>query len=345
MPVGLGWMPSIAPPIRSRRISAPGNASPMMPSPSAGATSASCRGSSRATPIRIGRAGRCSADCMKGASPPPPPPQIDLPFWEGIPVAKRCPVLDLLDGAGVPVMAQGRGAPLVQRFIVRMMASVAPDDRRFGSVRMVLTVRELKDGLWPRGWQRGRDWPKLRDMLLHVHNYSIVYPGRTGESRRLFAVTIADMPDYDHPRLKDHVVSVVNFPASPESKSGPPISLSDLDALSLDSAPRYRSFVAGNSLPWQPGVTRVRAPRAGNRWVWTHDHTRYPVLTSADRRRLAFGPHDAKNRTHADVDAAWRDPPGLVVVAERAVDPVTGAVGWIVVPKDAAAVIRCSGPT
>ena len=78
------------------------------------------------------------------------------------------------------------------------------------------------------------------------------------------------------------------------------------------------------------------APRAGGRTLWTRDRSRYPVLTLDDRRRLAYGAGDAKHRTRAEIDAAWRDLPGLVVVSEDAIDPDTGEVGWLVLPEDAA---------
>ena len=42
--------------------------------------------------------------------------------------------------------------------------------------RLVAAVRELRDFLYPNGWQRGRDWPKVREALQRAHNYTI--PGR-----------------------------------------------------------------------------------------------------------------------------------------------------------------------
>ena len=63
-----------------------------------------------------------------------------------------------------------------------------------------------------------------------------------------------------------------------------------------------------------------------------------PVLTLDDRRRFAFGAGDSKHRTRAEIDAVFRRLPGLVVVSEAASNDRTGEVGWIVIPKAAAAV-------
>ena len=59
------------------------------------------------------------------------------------------------------------------------------------------------------------------------------------------------------------------------------------------------------------------------------------MLTRADRRRLAFGEKDQKNRTRTQVDSAWRDLPGMVVISEDALDLKTGERGWRIVPAEA----------
>ena len=62
----------------------------------------------------------------------------------------------------------------------------------------------------------------------------------------------------------------------------------DMDRLSVESAPRWRAYIAAHSVAWQPGTTRVPVPRTG-RFVWTRNLATYPVLTLNDRRRFAFG--------------------------------------------------------
>ena len=51
-------------------------------------------------------------------------------------------------------------------------------------------------------------------------------------------------------------------------------------------------------------------------------------------RRLAFGEADSKHRTRAEIEAAWRDLPSLVVT-ERDTNQRTGELGWRVLPVEA----------
>ena len=92
----------------------------------------------------------------------------ELPLFPEVSPAKRVPILDLVDMAGVPVMSRGRGAPLPMRLFVRALASVRPAHRNLATVRLALTLRELRDGLFPHGWRIGQHWPVLRDALLHA---------------------------------------------------------------------------------------------------------------------------------------------------------------------------------
>ena len=72
------------------------------------------------------------------------------------------------------------------------------------------------------------------------------------------------------------------------------------------------------SAAWRPGVTRRRHPRNRGVRLWISDPTNYPVLTAADRRRLAFGAKDKRNRTRADQDAAWEDLAGVEILTRTA---------------------------
>ena len=254
----------------------------------------------------------------------------ELPLWPEVTPAKRVPLLDLVDAAGLPVMARGRGAPLPLRLFVRTLASVRPENRRLVTARLALTVRELRDGLWPNGWRIGQHWPELRDALMHARDYAI-HDG----AGRWFPVALRRIPDA--PQLDDLIVLDIAFP--PGSHSGPPVALPDMDRLSVESAPRWRAYIAAQSVAWLPGKTLVPVPRT-SRFVWTRNLAAYPVLTLPDRQRFAFGLGDRKHRTRAEIDAAFRDLPGLVVVSESAVNERTGDAGWIVIPEAAALAVR-----
>lgn len=252
--------------------------------------------------------------------------QRELPLFPEVAAAKRVPLLDLVDAAGVPVRAHRGGAALEARLFVRTMASVRPADRGLTTSRIAVTLRELKNGLFPNRWTRARDWPRLRRALMTARDYAI-HDGRG----RWWPIALRFLPD--EPALDEMIVMDVAFP--PGSASGPPVDLPLLDALSVRSSARWRAYIAANSLLWRPGRTRVKAPKAAGRFLWTRNVTRYPVLSADDRRRLAFGLADAKHRTRKAIDDPWRDLPGLVVVDECAVDPQTGEVGWRLMPAAA----------
>ena len=212
----------------------------------------------------------------------------ELPLFPKVAPEKRVPILDLVDLAGVPVMARGRGAPLPMRLFVRALASVPPAARKLESTRIALTLRELRDGLFPHGWRYGQHWPALRDALIHARDYAI-HDGRG----RWWPLALRSMPD--NPKLDDHIVLEVAFP--PGQHSGPAVNLPAMDALSVESAARWRAYIGASVLAWQPGITRVPA-RRGGRFGWARNRDAYPILTVEDRRRLAFG-------------AGWRSAPAI----------------------------------
>ena len=260
-------------------------------------------------------------------------PSPELLLFETAPVRKSVAILDLADAAGVPVMAQGRGAPLSARLFVRAGLAVQPEDRKRQSVRMAVTVRELRDGLYPRGWRIGTHWPKLRAALVGARDYTIRLP----DGGLWFMLALRKLPSEDArglPDPDDHVVLDMAFP--PNASDGPIVDLPTLDALSVESAPRWRAYIAAHALTWEPGKTRRKHPRT-QRFGWSRDPADYPIVTADDRHRLAFGNADRKHRTREDVDAPWRGLPGLVMT-ERAVDRRTGEFGWRIMPADAGSV-------
>ena len=258
-----------------------------------------------------------------------------LPLWPEPARVKRVPLLELVDASGVPVFARGRGVPLGARLFVRTLVAVRPEDRARQQSRIAVTLRELRDALFPprrggdgrlrTGWRVSAHWPRLRAALKEARNYGIP-DGRGG---LWFAVAVRRMPE--EPRNLDELVVIdVAFP--PGSASGPVVDLPHLDELAVTSAPKWRAYIGASALVWIPGRTRVRHPRDG-RWVWTRDRDAYPVLTAADRRRLAFGEVKRFQGRTRPADDAFRGLPGFVIDTERAVDPVTGEVGWRVVPE------------
>lgn len=263
--------------------------------------------------------------------------QPELPLWEGTLGRKRVPVLDVVDAAGVPVVQRG-GAPIPLRLFVRTLSAVPMGQRGEPSTRLAVKLEDLLDALWPkteagvRGWRPRKHWPKLQRTLESVSQYAI-HDGRG----RWFPLALRYMPD--SLRLDDDVVLDVAFP--PGAKSGPPVVLPVMDRLMVESAPRWRAFIAAHCIAWIPGTTRVpvmRVKRKTGRHTWVRDVDAYPVLTLEDRRRLAFG-SDPHKVTITTVDKAFRDLPGLVVLDEAAQDERHGEAGFRIVPEAAATAI------
>ena len=263
--------------------------------------------------------------------------QPELPLWEGTPGRKRVPVLDVVDAAGVLVVQRG-GAPIPLRLFVRTLSAVPMGQRGERSTRLAVKLGDLLDAIWPkteagvRGWRPGKHWPELQRTLELVSQYAI-HDGKG----RWFPLALRYMPD--SLRLDDDVVLDVAFP--PGAKSGPPVVLPVMDRLMVQSAARWRAFIAAHCIAWIPGTTRVpvmRVKRKTGRHTWVRDVDAYPVLTLEDRRRLAFG-SDPHKVTIATVDKAFRDLPGLVVLDEAAQDERHGEAGFRIVPEAAATAI------
>lgn len=270
--------------------------------------------------------------------------QPELPLWPGVPARKRVPILDVVDAAGVPVVQRG-GAPLALRLFVRVLSAVPVASRGHGEIPLSVKVGDLLNALWPvsdttgrRTWRAGEHWPKLCRVLWDARDYAI-HDGRG----RWFPLSLRYLPDIPASeltkRLDERVELRVELP--PGATSGPPVALPVMDRLMVDSAARWRAFIAAHCIAWAPGTTRVpvmRGLRKTGRLTWARAVSAYPVLTLDDMRRLAFGT-DPRHSTAAKVRGAFRDLPGLVVVDEAAQDERTGTVGFRVVPEAAAKAI------
>ena len=253
------------------------------------------------------------------------------------PPGPRVPLLEVADMRGGPIMARGRGAPLDLRLLVAVCV-LLPHRTRAARGTLDVTVRELRDFLFPNRWQRGRDWPAVQAALWKAHNYMI--PGRFR-----FGSGIVDgwVPFRlrggagDGAVLDDHVLIDVELP--PGSAHGPRIDRPELTQLGVESAPRFRAYIAAHSIAWIPGRTRIPYPGGGPPRLWSGDPGKYPVLTAGDRRGNAFSDGDRSHRTVQEQDAAWENLPGTVILTRKATTP-DGHRGWLIVPEGAAAAIR-----
>ncbi len=207
-----------------------------------------------------------------------PPAQLPL---ISAPDGPRVPFLEMADVAGVPTMARGRGAPLELRLAVGACL-LTPHSARPDTRRLVLTVRQLRRFLYPQGWKRHRDWPRIRRALRAAGNHTIP----VGRGGLWYPLALRYDPGCDA-KLDDEVWIDVALP--PGAANGPMIDRQSLALLGVQSAPRFRAYLAAHAVAWIPGRTRVPYPGGGPPRLWTGDKGRYPVLTRQDRRRLAFG--------------------------------------------------------
>ena len=186
-----------------------------------------------------------------------------LPTPEG----PRVPLLELSDWRGVPTMAKGRGAPLDLRLAVGACV-LTPHAARAARGRLVVTVRELRDFLFPNGWERWRDWPRIREALFRARDY--VIPDGRGN---WLPFALRREPGEDA-ALDDLVLIDVELP--PGSGHGPVIDRRELARLGVVSAPRFRAYIAAHSVAWRPGVTRRRHPRNRGVHLWSSNPGKLP---------------------------------------------------------------------
>ena len=89
-------------------------------------------------------------------------------LWLGFerPEPKRVPVLPLVgyEQEGGVSMTKGGAAHAIRLYVEALLA-VPPELRRVGHggppASLYARLRNVVAGLWPRGWQCSRDWPRL----------------------------------------------------------------------------------------------------------------------------------------------------------------------------------------
>ena len=254
------------------------------------------------------------------------------------PDGPRVALLELVDVSGVRTMARGRGAPLPLRLAVAVALGV-PLANRGGRVELVTTVRELRDFLLPNGWERARHWPAIRAALWRLNSFAVPTDDRGGLWLPFRPWTIPG----PGAALDDRIRLEVRLP--PGSASGPIIDRRELARLGVQSAPRFRAYIAAHSVAWIPGKTRIPHPRNRAFRLWAGDADKYPILTAEDRDRLAFGDGWANRRRkegRRKADSHWERLPGSAILSRKA-STMDGRRGWLIVPEEAASAIRKPG--
>ena len=163
------------------------------------------------------------------------PPQAWLPTMEP-PKNSIVPVLPvaLYTIAGGKMTTRGQGAPITQRLFFELLMAVAYLDRQ--RIRQpTLTLRDLVMWIWPTGWQRGRDMPRLQRALWELDNLRIEC------DRALWRLIAVDRLPALNASLDDPVFFDVKH--LPNSDHGPLIDRHRLRLFGLQSAPAWRAYL------------------------------------------------------------------------------------------------------
>ena len=132
------------------------------------------------------------------------------------------------------VLKASQGAPIAERLLFEVLMAVERYDR-LRTRRPDIPLREVVRWIWPNGWQRGRDLPRLQKGLWELDNM------RVHLHRALWRLVALDrLPALDA-SLDDFVP--FNVKHLPESDHGPLIHRHILRQFGVQSAPAWRSFL------------------------------------------------------------------------------------------------------
>jgi hypothetical protein len=202
------------------------------------------------------------------------------------------PWLTVFDSLGGVSMMPGRGAPLDLRLFVEALAWAPPAARRGRMVDVPLTVRELAEALWPHGWQRGRDLPKLRNAMRAINALGFF---STPDARIEWAPVLWRAIPGQGAHLDDHALLQVQLPPIAAAGAGARFDRLMARRLGVISAPEFRAYL-GLVHEWDRRLIRGVRLRPGHS---------LPGYSPADRRLLIFGddPERAGTRRKRQLDA------------------------------------------
>ena len=132
------------------------------------------------------------------------------------------------------VLKASQGAPIAERLLFEVLMAIRRPDR-LRTRRPDILLREVVGWIWPNGWQRGRDLPRLQRGLWELDNM------RVHLHRALWRLVAVDrLPALD--ASLDDVVAF-NVKHLPDSDRGPLVHRPNLRQLGLESAPGWRSLL------------------------------------------------------------------------------------------------------
>ena len=194
------------------------------------------------------------------------------------------------------VSTAGAGAPITPRLWFGFQMAL-PLDRRTGEeVRLLLTLRDMCTWLWPNGWNRNRDLPRLREGLRNLYQLGIIW-----DRGEWLLVRPVKLPTLET-RLDDYLI--VDVTALPGSDRGPMIDTERLWRLGAMAGAPWRMWIrlayVWDAVKKQNGGNRIYATRPevkrGEGGVILDHHGRplldrhkKPVLDWSDKRAVRTG--------------------------------------------------------
>ena len=175
------------------------------------------------------------------------------------------PVLESPSGVVVPSLpltvaaesTTGRGADITTRLWFGCQMGVPVHLRTGCDVRLRLTLREMRDWLWPNGWRRGVHLPMLQRGLRELHRLGTIY-----ERAEWLLVRPVSLPT-EETRLDDPLL--VDVTTLPGSGHGPLVDTVLLWRLGAMSGVPWRAWIRlaylWDAAKWRNGGFRIHATR------------------------------------------------------------------------------------
>ena len=227
------------------------------------------------------------------------------------------PGLEAPPGVVVPVLplqvakvsTAGAGAPITPRLWFGCQMTL-PLDRRTGEeVRLPFTLRDACNWLWPNGWNRGRDLPRLREGMRGLYQLGVIW-----DQAEWLLVRPVKLPTMETP-LDDYLL--VDVTALPGSDRGPMIDTQILWKLGAMAGAPWRMWIRlayiWDTVKAKNGGIRIYATRPkvkrGEGGVILDrqgrpvlDRHNRPILNWSDKRAVRTGeqePHPQADRVPA----------------------------------------------
>lgn len=161
--------------------------------------------------------------------------------------------LYLYDGAGGTSYQRGGGAAPELRLWVEF-ATAVPVDKRYREQKIEFALWEARDWLWPDGWNRTRQFPRLRQAMFKVDQMRLIVNLPNGGRTAWRVVGFLGMFP-PNARLDDKAIAQINLP--PGSGHGPLVHKPTLRQLGVQSAPQYRAAL-GMAYHWWDQAVKGR---------------------------------------------------------------------------------------